>query len=162
MVPRQASLARFRQGLTNPHRLEGGASSRDELVRSYVYALERRDTTALLGLVITRAEFAYLYYETSPQASPPYDLAPGLFWFILQQHSRKGLLRALEDRGGRPLGYLGYRCEEAPSRHGGNAVWGPCLVRRAQAVGDTVKERLFGPIVERDGRFKFLSYANKL
>jgi hypothetical protein len=31
-----------------------------------------------------------------------------------------------------------------------------------QAPGDTVDERLFGPIVERHGRFKFVSFANKL
>jgi hypothetical protein len=31
-----------------------------------------------------------------------------------------------------------------------------------QAPGDTLEERLFGPIVEREGVFKFLSFANKL
>jgi hypothetical protein len=35
-------------------------------------------------------------------------------------------------------------------------------VRRVQAPGDTVRERLFGPILERGGRFKFVSYANRL
>ena len=162
VVPREVSLARFREGLAHPARLEGGAKSRDELVRRYVDALERQDTTALLGLTITRAEFAYLFYPTGPEASLPYDLEPGLYWFMLQENGRKGLLRALEDRGGRSLAYLGYRCDGTPSRQGGNTVWGPCLVRRWQAPGDTVEERLFGPILEREGTFKFLSLANKL
>jgi hypothetical protein len=161
-VPREVSLARFREGLTAPGRLKGGATSRDDLVRRSIEALERRDTMALVGMTITRAEFAYLYYPTSPEALPPYDLDPGLSWFMLQENGRKGLLRALADRGGRPLGYLGYRCDGTPSQHGGNAVWGPCLVRRVQAPGDTLEERLFGPIVEREGVFKFLSFANKL
>ncbi|MBI2402986.1 MAG: hypothetical protein HYV20_09705 [Gemmatimonadetes bacterium] len=161
-VPREVSLARFREGLADPGRLEGGAKSRDELLRRYVEALERRDTMVLVGMTITRAEFAYLYYRTGPEARPPYDLDPGLFWFMLQQNSRKGLLRALDDRGGRPLGYLGYTCDDEPSQHRSNTVWGPCLVRRVPAPGDTVVGRLFGPIVEREGRFKFLSYGNKL
>jgi hypothetical protein len=35
-------------------------------------------------------------------------------------------------------------------------------VRRRPAAGELVNERLFGLIVERDGRFKFVSLANKL
>jgi hypothetical protein len=34
-------------------------------------------------------------------------------------------------------------------------------VRRVAAT-DTIEERLFGLIIERDGRFKFVSLANKL
>lgn len=160
VVPRAVALARFREGLINPGRLDGGAKRRGGLVRRFVDALERGDTMALVEMAITRAEFAYLYYPAAPEASPPYDLDPGLSWFMLRQNSRKGLLRALEERGARSLGYLGHRCDGSPSRHGDNAVWGPCVVRRLQATGDTVEERLFGPILERDGVFKFLSYAN--
>jgi len=162
IVPRDVSLARFREGLSDPGRLEGGAESGDELVRRWVAALERRDTAALVAMTLTRAEFAFLYYPTAPEAKPPYDLDPGLAWFMLREDGRKGLLRALDDRGGLPLGYVGYTCDEKAARHGGNAIWAPCLVRRVRAPGDTVEERLFGPIVERDGRFKFLSFANKL
>jgi len=93
---------------------------------------------------------------------PPYDLGPGLMWFLLEQNSRKGLVHALQDRGGRPLGYEGYRCDATPSRQGANTVWGPCLVRHRQPGGDVIEERLFALIVERQGRFKFVSLANKL
>jgi len=41
-------------------------------------------------------------------------------------------------------------------------VIGPCVVRRLTAQRDTIDERLFGLIVERGGRYKFTSYANKL
>ena len=74
-------------------------------------------------------------------------------WFLMQEGSRKGLLRALEQRGGRSLGYVGYTCDDAPSHQGENTVWASCLVHQ---------ERLFGPILERGGRFKFVSLANKL
>jgi len=162
LVPRPIEIARFREGLTEPTELAGGAASRDALVQRYVGALERADTAGLAALAITRAEFAYLYYPTNPEAHPPYDLAPGLMWFMLEQNSRKGLRHALETRGGRPLGYVGYRCEVAPSRQRANTVWGPCLVRRRQAGGDVIEERLFALMLERNGRFKFVSLANKL
>jgi hypothetical protein len=86
-IPKDEELRRFRRGLIEPAELTGGARSRDALVRSYVSALERGDTAALAALVITKAEFAYIYYPTNPQARPPYDLSPGLMWFMLQQRS---------------------------------------------------------------------------
>lgn len=161
VVPWDTALARFRVGLAEPAGLSGGASSRDALVHAFVDGLERVDTNTLAHLTVNRAEFAYLYYPTVPEAHPPYDLSPSVMWFMLQGASRTGLRRVLEERRGAGE-YLGYTCPEAPSRHGGNAVWGPCLVRWLQAPGDTVVERLFGPIVEREGVYKFLSFANKL
>jgi len=162
VVPRAVELAQFRDGLIEPTELSGGAASRDALVRRYVTALERADTSGLAALAITRAEFAYLYYPTNPEALPPYDLSPGLMWFMLEQNSQKGLVHALQDRGGRPLAYEGYRCDATSSQQGANTVWGPCLVLHRQPGGDVVEERLFALILERQGRFKFVSLANKL
>jgi hypothetical protein len=161
IVPRDVELAQFRAGLVEPTGLTGGAASRDALVRRFMDALEHRDTTTLESLRMTQAEFAYLYYPTNPEARPPYDLSPGLMWFLLEGRSRRGLVHALEDRGGVTLHYAGYSCANR-SRQGDNTVWSGCTVRRRQAAGDTMVEMLFGPIIERGGRFKFVSYANKL
>jgi hypothetical protein len=162
VAPREVELARFQEGLTQPDSLSGGARSREELVRAFVRALERGDTAELRALALTRAEFAWLYYPTNPQASPPYDLSPALFWFLLERRSSQGLLHLLEERAGAPLGYLDHRCLGEVSLEGENRVVGPCLVRRLQAAGDAVEEKLFGPVIERGGRFKFVSYANPL
>ena len=161
-VSRDEELRRFRTGLVEPVALSSGAASRDELVRQYVRGLERADTTALESLALTRAEFAYLYYPTTPQGRPPYDLGPGLMWFMLQENSRRGLIHAIEERGGHALGYVGYSCDPTPSREGENTVVGPCLIHRRQSGGDVVQERLFGLIVERGHRYKLVSLANKL
>jgi hypothetical protein len=162
VVPRDVALARFREGLREPTGLSGGAASREALVGTFVRALERRDSATIAVLALDRAEFAWLYYPTSPEARPPYDLEPGLMWFLLEGRSRQGLTHLLEERGGRPLGYLEHACEGAPRLEGANSVWAPCVVVRLQAPGDTVGERLFGAIVERGGTFKFVSYANSL
>jgi hypothetical protein len=162
VIPRGVALERFRQGLPKVDSLSGGARSRDALVRDYIRALETRDTTALAALVMTRPEYAWLYYPTNPQALPPYDLSPSLLWFMIEQRSQQGLGHALGERGGQPLHVVGYGCDARPSEEGENRVWAPCMVRRLQAPGDTVTERLFGPILERGGRFKFVSLANKL
>ena len=162
LVPRDTALARFREGVGRVDGLTGGAPSRDTLIQRFVAALEAADTGALAGLVLSRAEFAWLYYPTVPEARPPYDLRPGLMWFLLEGNSAKGLRRALEELGGRPLRVVGIGCEGEPRQYGPNRIHPLCVVRRLDAPGDTVEQRLFGPIVEREGRFKFVSLANKL
>lgn len=162
VVPRAVALDRFRAGLDSVDTLSGGAPSLDALVRRFVRALEARDTAALAAMVLTRQEFGWVYYPTNAQGLPPYDLGPDLMWFTLVENSRKGLTHALEERGGRPLGYAGYSCDPRPSREGANTLWGPCVIRRVQAPGDTTTERLFGLVIERGGRFKFVSLANRL
>jgi hypothetical protein len=161
VLPREVELARFRAGLVEPAGLSGGERSRDALVRRFLTALGRRDTSALAALLLTRAEFAYLYYPSHPESQPPYNLSPGLMWFMIEARSEQGLRNALEARGGRPEEYGGYTCARS-ERQRENTVWTGCLVRRAQAPGDTVAELLFGLIIERGGRYKFVSYANKL
>jgi hypothetical protein len=162
VVPIDTALARFRQGLEEPAELEPAAMSLDDLIGRVVGGLERNDTAGLAALAITRSEFAYLYYPTVPEARPPYELAPGLFWFMIEGNSTRGLRTALAERGGAPLQYVGYRCTGEPRHQGENTIWPLCVVRRLQAPGDTVEERLFGPILQRGGRFKLVTFANKL
>ena len=70
--------------------------------------------------------------------------------------------KLLETLGGRTVPYAGHHCEGSASHEGQNTVVGPCLVRLMETPGDTVESRLFGLVLERGGRWKFVSYANKL
>jgi hypothetical protein len=162
IVPRDTAIERFQQILPRVTSFEGGAANRDQLVRRFVAALEQRDTVALRSLLMTRSEFGWLYYPTNPQGMAPYNLTPQLMWFMVEGQNLNGYRKLLERRSGRSLHKLGYRCEGEPSLQGENTVWGPCVVLRRSENGDTLSERLFGQIVERGGRYKFLSYANKL
>jgi hypothetical protein len=161
IVPRDVALARFREGTPEVTELTGGASSRNALVRRFVRALTAGDTATLSSLTLTRAEFAWLYYPTTPQGLPPYDLAPGLMWSMLDMNGHRGLSAALDAYRGRVTRYVGHSCDTVVSRERANTVYGPCTVRLA-VDHDTVQERLFGAIISRGGRFKFVSLANKL
>lgn len=162
VVPRDTALARFQGSAPRVDSLTGGAPSRDQLVRRFITALEVRDTAALGSLVLTQSEFGWLYYPTSPDGLPPYNMTPQLMWFMLEGSSDKGYQRLLQLRSGKSLRLISHRCGGEPSRQGENSVWGPCLVLRRGEKGDTISERLFGQIVERGGHYKFVSYANKL
>ena len=160
-IPIDEALRRFRRDLPAEKALRGGFRSREALVREFVRALEVRDTAALRRMVLKPGEFAWLYYPTSPLSRPPYELSPALMWFQLQGESEKGATRLFADRAGHALRYAGHTC--APARvEGRNRIHSSCELRRVTAARDTVAERLFGLVVERDGRYKFVSYANRL
>ena len=161
-MPREEAVRRFREGLAPVDSLGGSVPSLDSLVATFVRAVSASDTGALAGLAVTRAEFAYLYYPTATQARPPYDLEPGLMWFMLFERSNRGLRRALQRQGGKTMEPAGHDCGREPQREGENLIRGPCLVRWTDERGDTVTARLIARVLERDGRFKVLSYASDL
>jgi hypothetical protein len=162
IIPREEALRRFREGTPEVERLRDAASNREAVVEAYVRALEARDTASIARLAITRAEFAWLYYPTTPQGLSPYDVEPGLLWFLLTSRSDKGARRALTTYGGRQHEVIGQDCGATGNREGKNTIWGPCTVHWVGERGDTVSKQLIGQIIERDGQFKVLSYSNDL
>jgi len=160
VFPMSVMLDRFRAGIAEPARLTSGADSRDALVEAVVRAVEARDTAACESLAIGMAEWVWLYFPTSAQASPPYELPPALAWFQLQEGNRKGLLRALQRLGGAKLDYGGYTCDPEPTIEGMNRVWIGCMVTLGRDGEAPSAVRLFSAILERDGRFAILSFAN--
>ncbi|MEW5929187.1 MAG: hypothetical protein AB1941_17155 [Gemmatimonadota bacterium] len=157
----EEDLRRFRAELEPTSELNGGAESRDALVRSFVRAVETQDTAAAIRMVMDRGEFAYLYYPHTPLVAPPQEMSPQLAWFLMLQNSEKGITRVFRRLGGRPLGYRGHACDPEPLVQGPNRVWQHCAVRTLGEAGDTAAQVLFGGILERGGRFKFVSYANE-
>lgn len=158
-----AELADFRRGIRHvPSELEHAAPTRDSLVALFVRAVEGADTAALVRLAITRGEFAYLVYPSSPFTRPPYRHPPDLAWMQLEMPGVTGLRRVLERYAGRPIAAHGYRCDVEPVVEGDNRLWKHCDLRLSTPDGGQRWLRLFGVIVERHGRFKFASYENQL
>lgn len=159
-IPREESLRRFRDGLAPVVSLSGPTSA-DSLVASFVTALAASDTAGLNELILDRREFAWVFYPGTPQGRPPYDLSPQLMWDMLVRQSDRGLTDALTRLGGRELGLVDYDCGTEPAIESDNRVWGPCTITLTSG-SDTVGTRLTGPILERAGRYKFISFTNDL
>ncbi|HEX6631337.1 MAG TPA: hypothetical protein VF048_09610, partial [Gemmatimonadaceae bacterium] len=114
--PHATELGDFRATLAAaPDTLAGGSASADALVERWARALRMVDTAELRRMAVTRAEFAYLVYPSSPIARPPYDLPPALMWMQLESNSGKGLRDVLRKRGGEPLALIRFQCD-APER----------------------------------------------
>ncbi len=162
ILPVAEELRRFRAavGGDSVAALTGGAPSREGLVAKFISALESSDTVALAGMQLSAPEFGWLVYPESPYTRPPYTQAPGLVWGQIQNKGSSGLVRLLRRLAGHRLVYTGYSCAAKPERQGRNLLWLNCAVRIGN--GNRVQPHsLFGSIIERDGEFKFVSYANE-
>ncbi len=160
ILPTGEALRRFQAELAHVSAFSGGARNRDELVKQFVAAVEGRDTTALERLVVSRAEYAFLYFPSSVYTRKPYELPPDVAWLLSEQNSKKGLIRLTRRLGGKPLSFRGYECTH-PVAEGENRFWRTCQISYVDGTsGLQVKKKLFGAIIERSGSYKFLSYAN--
>jgi hypothetical protein len=161
LLPIEEHLRRFRTGLATTDSLSGGASSERALVEAFLTATSARDSLALGRLLLTRGEYAWLYYPAHAYSRPPYELDPGSFWTLIQGNSGKGFTRVLREYGGRRLGYVTHACKPSDAVQAPVREWNQCEVGLTVDGKETVK-RIFGSIVEIGGHYKFVSYANDL
>ena len=129
--------------------------------QAFLAAVSAQDSVALSRLVLSRAEFAWLYYPAHIYARPPYELDPLTSWMLQQGNSSKGFSRVLREYGGQRLGYVTHGCKPAATVEPPVREWNQCEVGLKVGEYETVK-RLFGSIVEIGGQYKFVSYANDL
>lgn len=162
ILPIAEEMRRFRAAVGgNPATaLRGGSASRDGLVARFAEALAAGDSTALRRLAVTPREFIDLVYPESPYTRPPYRQSPGLLWSQIQLPSGSGVRRLVERHGGRPFVVKTLRCPTPPEVQGNNRLHAGCTVQFFSGTDAAREGRLFGTIVERQGHFKFVSFAN--
>ena len=162
IFPIEEEIRRFREGLDQVETLVSGAATLEGLISELLSAVERSDTAAVRSLAIDRAEFAYLYYPYTIYVARPYELGPGIVWFRSQNRSGRGLdrLLALAEEGRMKSG--GFTCPDGPVEHGPGSLRSGCTVEVLRSDGAYAPTQLFGSVLEHEGRFKLVSFANEL
>lgn len=159
--PIEEEIELFRASLPeHPTTVSGGAASVDELLEAFVAAVNRGDGRRLAELTLTRAEFAYFYYPHTRYTRPPYELSPALVWYRLASRSSRGASRLTTTFESRELQLRGSSCASPEAL--GDGRLHDCLATVLDADGRWVDVRIFGRILERDGRYKFVSLGNEL
>lgn len=110
---------------------------------------------SITGSQVTRS----IYYPHSIYVRPPYKQSPAFVWFQFQENSVKGITRLVTRYGGRDPGYRSHACQPQPKQQGASLLWEQCRVTWSQNASPI---SLFGSIIEHEGHFKFVSYANDL
>lgn len=163
ILPVEEQLRRFRASIggTPVTSLQHGSPSRGALIDRFMRALVAGDSAVLRAMVVSPREFADLIYPESPNVRPPYQQDPALVWRTIQNPSESGFIRLVRRAGGVPVKLKSYRCDAKPVSEGVNRLWGNCVLTLVGKQGDTSTHRFFGSILERGGRFKFMSYKNE-
>ncbi len=161
IFPPEEALRRFQAeaGGVPVTQLSGGAPSTDALLRRYWAALARGDTLALTPLVVSKPEFAYLWFPESGEADS--GMQPAISWLLLSNNGGRGLARALARAEASDSTVRGTTCVRETRTAGANTIHGPCgIVRDVGGRRDTTW--LVSHIIERDGIFKLMSFTNGL
>ena len=159
ILPPEQALRRFRAGLDTPKVLDG-LRTRDELINRFMDAVRRGDRSGLQRLAIARAEFAFLIYPELAISRPPYRQPPEIAWLLLEA-SNGGAIEKLATKAALRFKLIRYECSRAAEAQGVLRLYSGCTVR-VQEDGVERGVRLFGRIVERDGRWKFLGLEGDL
>lgn len=160
IFPPEVMLERF-QKEAGPQvtALADGAPSVDALLRRYWARLVTGDSLGMRPLVVTKAEFGWLYLPESVERAN--GMPPGPFWLLLSNNSGRGLARALALAAGGDSSLVGTTCRPDTLPAGAGRVLGPCaMIRRTGSRPDTVW--LVKHVFARDGIFKLMSFANDL
>jgi hypothetical protein len=163
ILPMAIMIARFQADRPAVTSLDDGAArSRDTLVARVVEAVADSNAAALRALTLNAAEFGHLYFPASIYSREPYAQPPEVTWLLMSQNSLKGLVTLLREYGGQSLAVAGHSCGGEPKVEGLNRIHEHCTVRVRGADGRVGEVRLFGSIIEREGRFKLMSLSNRL
>ncbi len=161
IVPVAEALRRFRVEIPKVDTLRHGSRSTRALVSRLAQAVTAHDTAELNAMVLDRAEFAWLFYESSSLARPPYEAPPALLWGQIRTASDDGARKLLARLGGKTIRVSDLQCGEELVE-GENRLHQRCTVRFEAPGAPVLDGNLFGTIIERQGRFKFVGLGNRI
>jgi hypothetical protein len=164
IFPPEEALRRFRlaSGPEQPTELTGGATTIKALFEAYVKALAARDSIAVLQLALTRAEYAWLYYDKSPEQAS--GLVPQAAWGLMESRSNTGLGRAASRVSGlgSPARVVSASCANVDAEVPGAELLGRCVVEIEGGRSVRTTLPLARLVMRRNGRVKLVSFANDL
>ncbi len=163
ILPVEEMLRRFKAkvGGTPVTALQNASPTRDALVARFMKAVAASDSSELRAMALNAREFADLVYPESPNTKPPYKEDPALMWMTIQNPSQSGYIRLVRRTEEIPTKLVDYHCDGKTETQGQNTFISGCILRLNGKDGVTTSHRYFGSIIERDHKFKIVSYRNE-
>jgi hypothetical protein len=132
-----------------------------DLFDNLLLALEKKDTMALIGMMITEKEFKEWLWWEFPASRPEVNAPVDFVWGNHAQNASKGLRLALRKYGGKKLVYVSHRFEEGEDKYQTFIIHTKTRVMVADSTGAEQEIKEFGSVVEMNGRYKLLSYRDR-
>ena len=145
--------------ISRPAPVQGTVHSPEALAAAVLDAFQRGDRSALERLAISEQEFADHVWPALPAARPERNLTASFVWADLSGKSRQYLATNLK----RPLPpgarAVAITFEGDTSRYGTITIRRQSVITLTDAGGHSTKARLFGSMLEQNGRYKVFSYV---
>lgn len=144
---------------SRPAPLAGTCASPEALAAAVLDGFVRRDRAALERLAISRREFSDHVWPVLPASRPERNLSAQFVWSDLFGKGRLHLTRnlAMPLPAGARVSRIDFRGET--SRYGDLTIRRESVVTVIDRAGRPVDVRLFGSMLEQNGRFKVFSYV---
>jgi hypothetical protein len=141
-------------------RLEGGAASLEELLRTVERALAESDTARLFDLMVSEREYREVVYPELPASQPPIGASFESIWVTHFPDAYRGLLHGLRDYGGRDVRILEVRFD-LPDQDFGRFILHETSRVDIEVEGRREDDRrLFGSVIHAGDQWKVLSYTD--
>ena len=140
-------------------RLAGASDSPEAAARRALALIAAGDADGLGEIALSEAEFRDLVYPALPASRPERNTSADFVWSMLRQRSRNSLAFTLNRYRGQPLAL------EAVDFDGETTDYGAFRVHRETALAVRLPDgkrsvvRVFGSMIEQDGRFKIFSFV---
>lgn len=142
-----------------PPPLECTHATPEALGRAVLAAVAQNDIHALRALAVSEQEFRAHVWPELPAARPERNLPCSYVWGDLRQKSEQHLARTLATHGGRRYHLVRVEYGGGTQRYGDYAVHGGATFVVRDDSGGEAALRLFGSVLEKDGRFKVFSFV---
>jgi hypothetical protein len=133
----------------------------EDLARRVVEAVRTKDVPTLRDLRVSEKLYKEELCPAFLASKPRHTMNVDFHWNLLQVNALEGMREILNRYGGQPIEYRGLEDPDEIEEYGTFRLWRRVRVRiQLEGKEKEISARLFGAIVERNGRFKLLSYVS--
>jgi hypothetical protein len=139
--------------------LAGTFDSAEAVALAVLEGLAAPDVVALRQLSLTEHEFREIVWPELPSSRPEVNLPVAYAWGTLAQNSQGSLATTIAAHGGRRYTLLKVRVTGRSTPYGSFTVHRDVTLDVVDDAGVRGQLRVFGSLLERDGRWKIFSFV---
>jgi hypothetical protein len=143
---------------TKPRALTNTYASAELLASRFLAYLARKDSESIKSLRITKQEFCDYVWPDLPSSRLP-NVTCDFVWDQAVLNSTSGLTEMLRDHEGKRYELISLKFAKGTEVYPSYKVHKETLLRVRDEKGEEQELRLFGSILEMDGKFKLFSFV---
>ncbi len=131
-----------------------------QLGLAVVDALNNRDIEKLNRLRVQREEYLDWIWPAFPASQPPSNFPGDFAWSNLNKKCNIGMKKWIARYGGQNLKFIAIRFDRPTETYEGFQLLRGTVLMLKNAAGEKGELKILGSVVEKDNRYKLLSYED--